>query len=630
MARTIREEQVSKLWLTGSVFHRVVDEYSDLLAPVKHVLAGGEVLSGQRIARLLKQRPDLKVTNGYGPTESTTFATTETFTGPDRVDDPPPLGRPISNTQVYVLDERLHPVPVGVPGELCIGGDGLARGYLNRPEQSRQAFVPNPFPGTPGERLYRTGDRARFRADGRIEFLGRFDEQVKIRGFRIEPGEVEAALATYPGLQHGAVVVRVAANGEKQLVAYVAMKAGEAPPAVESLRTHLLRTLPDFMVPAVFSLQPALPLTASGKVDRLHLPEPRSAVASETPAAPVSGPVSVVAGIWSQVLGLPRVGPQDDFFALGGHSLAALTMINRLREAGYELEVADLFRHPTVEQVAKVMKPVAGGLAVSTNDDYVVRLKDGWAERTPLWLLPSDFGDLLTYANLLPLLDPEQPCFGLQFPRMYERDEGVASMPDLAAFFVKRLLAVQPKGPYLLAGYCFGGLVAMEMAKQLTAAGHTMGFLGLLDARPYHPVVARGERLRMMFVGAFRAKVSDWRRYLMAKWDMQREATLIDLMARKNPDRLGRRELNRWVLETKVLGRFRSAEYDGHITYLYPDESQYQLYDDPTFGWLNMAGRVTMFKVPGSHLTMLKEPHVRDLARYLQASIRKALEEKTA
>jgi amino acid adenylation domain-containing protein len=254
LTHTIRSARISILWLTASVFHRVADEAPDSLASVRQLLAGGEVVSGSRIAKLLHARPDLVITNGYGPTESTTFATTASFSARDRVDDPPPLGRPIANTQVYLLDDQLQPLPVGVPGELCIGGDGLARGYLNQPDLTAQAFVPNPFPGTPGDRLYRTGDRARYRPDGVIEFLGRRDSQVKIRGYRIEPGEIEAALAAYPNLQSCAVVVRADPAGDKQLVAYLSMHPGHPAPSVEALRAHLRKSLPEFMLPALFSV----------------------------------------------------------------------------------------------------------------------------------------------------------------------------------------------------------------------------------------------------------------------------------------------------------------------------------------------------------------------------------------
>lgn len=624
LARAVQQEHVTALWLTGSVFHQVVDENPAALASVKQLLAGGEVLSGARIARLLKLRPDLKVTNGYGPTESTTFAATETFTAADVVEDPPPLGRPIANTQVYILDERLQVVPVGVAGEICIGGDGLARGYLNRPDLTEQAFVKNPLAGTPGDRLYRTGDRGRWRVDGRIEFLGRLDQQVKIRGFRIEPGEIESVLSTFPGLQSCAVVVRTDASGEKQLAAFVAMGPGQAAPPVDALRLHLRRTLPDFMLPAVFFILPVLPLSGSGKVDRRALQETAEGLA---PAAadyvmPDSNVEATLAAIWTKVLGVPRVGRQDDFFALGGHSMAALKLINQLKDAGYDLALPDLFQHTNLRAMAGALTPRAGAApVVMSGGEHVASLIKGQPGRPPLCLLPSDYGDLLIYANLVPLLGTEFPCIGLQCARLYERDAGLRSMPELAALFVKELRSLQPHGPYQLAGYCFGGHVALEMARLLRQAGEQVGFLMMIDARPYHPVVLERDYLRMAWLGATRASWTDWQRYLGAKWAMWREGALIDSMARRNPEKQDRRDLNRWILETQVLKGYHSQPYDGEILFVYPSESRYQLYEDPSCGWLHLAERVHLYRVSGSHVNMMKEPHVQHLADLLKRGL---------
>lgn len=627
LARLIREENITLLWITTGLFHGLVDEKPDCFEGIRQVLTGGEVTSGRRIAQLLERFPELRVIHCYGPTESTTFTTTETFTGGDRVDDPPPLGRPISNTQVYIVDEHMHLVPVGVPGEICIGGEGLARGYLNAPEEMAAAFVPNPFKGTPGARLYRTGDLGRYREDGRIEFLGRRDDQVKIRGYRIELGEIEAALSQCAGVQGSVVLVRADGAGDKQLVAYVATGREQTNLTADTLRAQLKQTLPDFMVPALFSIQPTLPLTTSGKVNRRALPDvgAGSVASSAGYVAPATELETRVAAVWSKVLGLPRVGMHDDFFAAGGHSLSALKLINQLRAEGYALDVADLFRNSTLEQSIRVLKPIERDIALASDDEHVIQLRKGSANRPPLCLLPSDFGDLLIYANLLPRLDSDWPCIGLQFPHMYERDEGIASMPDLAAFFVRRLLQVNPTGPYLLAGYCFGGHVALEMAKQLASSGREVRFLGLIDARPYRPNIERTEYLLMLLKGAFRARPADWKRHLSARRAMQKESRLIDQMARLNPDQLDRRELNRWALEQKSLVKYHSGYYRGSITYFYPEESQYHLYGDPTCGWLRLANRVQIHRVPGSHLNMMKEPHVSVLAERLQSSLLQAL-----
>lgn len=639
LAQTLQNEQVTVAWLTAGLFHTIMDENPDCLRPLKQLLTGGEVTSTKRILRLLQLRPDITVIHGYGPTESTTFATTEVFTetAPPRT-EPPPIGRPIENTQVYVLDAHLQPTPIGVIGELFIGGDGLARGYLNRAELTAAAFIKNPLNGTPGERLYRTGDLVRWRADGRLDFIGRRDGQVKLRGFRIELGEIESVLATLPGIQASAVVVRVVASGDKQLVAYVVPNAPSPKPDIASLQRALASHVPDFMVPSLFLVRDSLPLNANGKVDRNALVSLASEAREPTRPVAIGDRASlreaVVLDAWKQVLGVSRVSRTDDFFALGGHSLAALKLINRLQEAGYSLEVSDLFRNPTVESLANVIIPTVGESAATvvlgTSSDVIVQLREGAKERPPLCLLPSDYGDLLIYSNLMSHLDPSLPCVGLQCPTMYQDDRGLHSMEELAAWFIRELRAKQPRGPYFLAGYCFGGLVAMEMARQLRAVGEQMGMLALIDARPFRPKTESSEYLRMRIHGALRAKPRDWKRHLGAKFAMWREAKLIDAMVRHTPDKLEKRDLNRWVLETRMLQSYRSTDYPGPITFFYPEESQYELYGDPSCGWLNLADRVYLHKVGGSHVNMMKEPHVALLAARLQATIRQALEGASA
>jgi amino acid adenylation domain-containing protein len=625
----IRRERSTILWITTGLFHTLVDEGAAGLDSIRQVLTGGEVTSGRHIRKLLDQYPLMTVIHCYGPTECTTFTTAEPLRRGDAFGDPPPLGRAIDNARVYVLDERLRPCPIGVPGELCIGGDGVARGYLHQPEATAQSFIEHPLADA-GGRLYRSGDLARWRADGKLEFLGRRDEQVKIRGFRIEPGEIEAALGSHPGVRTCAVVARAAPNGENQLVAYVAPTAatGVAPDA-ESLRAHLAARLPAFMVPARFIIRADLPFTAGGKVDRRALPAADDAPTPRArPSAPSVGREELVSRLYADLLAVPKVGPNDDFFALGGHSLLALKLINRLHEAGYALEIASLFRDATVRGVAEALAPLDRGAARAAADDgVVVQLREGRADRPPLVLAPSDFGDLLIYANLLPHLDPDWPVIGLQCADFCENPRGIDSMQALARRFVERLRAVQPAGPYLLAGYCFGGHVALEMARMLKRDGERVAFLGLIDARPFRPAAYRGEYLLMRLQGACRARYADWKRHLAAKWAMRREAKLIDRMARTSPERLGRRELNSWALEQKLLMHYRSTEYDGEVTFFYPEESRYALYGDPTCGWLHLAARVRLRKVSGSHVNMMKEPHARMLADRIRAELAQAIGE---
>ncbi|MFL5539304.1 MAG: non-ribosomal peptide synthetase, partial [Longimicrobiaceae bacterium] len=375
----IRRHGVTSAWLTAGLFHQLVDASPEAIGGLHQLLAGGDVLSVPRVRRVLDAFPGVRLINGYGPTENTTFTCCHTV-GAEWSGGPVPIGSPISGTRVYVLDEALRPVPIGVPGELFAGGDGVARGYLGRPAATAEKFVPDPFSTVPGARLYRTGDRVRWKYEsakvrecesepdsregertfalphsrtGVLEYLGRLDAQVKIRGFRIEPGEVEAVLQRQDGVRECAVVVREDAPGEKRLVAYV---AGEA--EVDALREALRRSLPDYLVPAAFVALDALPLTPNGKVDRKALPAPDLAPDEEAYVAPRTPVEAEMAAIWAEVLGRERVGATDDFFlALGGHSLAATRVISRVRTAfDVELAVRTLFESPTVEALARAVE----------------------------------------------------------------------------------------------------------------------------------------------------------------------------------------------------------------------------------------------------------------------------------
>jgi acyl carrier protein len=296
--------------------------------------------------------------NGYGPTETTTFATWYEINKLNDGAETVPIGRAIANTDVHVLDPGQQLVPVAVKGELYIGGDGLARGYLNRPELTAEKFVPHPFSATPGERLYRTGDVVRWNEAGEIEFVGRVDHQVKIRGFRIETGEIEAALIAHESVRESVVLVREDAPGEKRLVAYVAC---DPETTVQQLRSYLRERKPDYMVPSFFVLLDHLPLNANGKIDRPALPEPTSedAVASEAYVEPRTPAEQKLAGIWTRVLGIERIGINDNFFDLGGHSLLATQLISRIREDfGLEMPLVHLFENPTVASLAEIVDSI--------------------------------------------------------------------------------------------------------------------------------------------------------------------------------------------------------------------------------------------------------------------------------
>jgi acyl-coenzyme A synthetase/AMP-(fatty) acid ligase len=342
---TLAREGVNTAFFTTGLFNALVDEQLDSLRPLRQIVTGGEVASSSHLAAALRGLPGATVINAYGPTESATFATTWRLTEPPS-DAPVPIGRPVENTTAYVLDESLEPLPPGVEGELCLGGDGLAHGYLGKPASTAERFVPDPF-GAAGGRLYRTGDRARRRADGVLEFLGRRDGQVKVRGFRVELGEIEAALLRHPGVRRAAALVR-REPGVGALVAAFAVADGDGVTPHE-LEQHLARELPAHTRPGRVVLVETLPLNRNGKVDLHALAAlPLEADGARPAPEPCATPTEhQVAAIWSELLRAPAPGRGDDFFALGGHSLAAMQVLARVRREGAaDLPLRALFEHP--------------------------------------------------------------------------------------------------------------------------------------------------------------------------------------------------------------------------------------------------------------------------------------------
>ncbi|HEY0022709.1 MAG TPA: non-ribosomal peptide synthase/polyketide synthase [Longimicrobium sp.] len=356
LRKALREERITTLFLTTALVNQLAHEEPDVFAPVREVLFGGQAVDAGSVRRLLKAGQPERLLHMYGPTETTTFCLYEEV---EQVADDAlsvPLGHATGNQRVYLLDGALNPVPRGVPGEAYVGGGGVARGYLDRPGLTAERFVPDPFSTEPGARMYRTGDRMRWRGERKLEFVGRVDEQVKIRGFRIEPGEVESALSAHAAVREARVVVREDVPGEPRLVAYV-VGAVEA----DGLREHLRRTLPEYMVPSAFVFLEALPLTPNGKVDRKALPAPELGSAEEAYVAPRTPTEEVLAGIWAEVLRLERVGVEESFFDLGGHSLLGTRVVSRVREVfGVELPLRAVFERPVLRELAAEVDGLRG------------------------------------------------------------------------------------------------------------------------------------------------------------------------------------------------------------------------------------------------------------------------------
>jgi amino acid adenylation domain-containing protein len=383
LGAAVRRRKITTLWLTAGLFQQMVDSHLDSLRGLRQLLAGGDVLSPRHVEAVLAGVDGCQLINGYGPTENTTFTCAYRLASGERFAGSVPIGAPVANTDVYILDSRLEPVPIGVFGSLYAAGEGLARGYLNDPVLTADRFIPHPLSGEPGRRLYRTGDQARFLPGGAIEFGGRADSQVKVRGYRIEPGEIEAVLGRHPHVRECAVSAQGDGAADKRLVAYVVGQNGE-PPDTKELRAFLQVQLPDYMIPTQFVSLERLPLTANGKLDRRALPavdHGRSDM-EQTFVAPRTPAEELLAGIWSAVLNVPHIGVHDDFFDLGGHSLVATQVMARVRDAfQVELPLRGLFDAPTVAQFCEVIErtrsrgPQPAGRAITAVSRDLYRVK---------------------------------------------------------------------------------------------------------------------------------------------------------------------------------------------------------------------------------------------------------------
>ncbi|MFF2142569.1 amino acid adenylation domain-containing protein, partial [Kitasatospora sp. NPDC058190] len=450
----------------------------ETFSPTGELVVGGEQLLGEVLNAWRSVRPGATVVNEYGPTEATVGCVEYRVLPSDEVPDRAvPIGRPIWNTRVYVLDAHLQPVPPGTVGELYLAGTQLARGYLNRPGLSAERFVANPYGGS-GERMYRTGDLVRWRADGMLEFAGRADDQVKIRGFRIELGEIESALAAHPAVSQTTVIAREDTPGDKRLVAYI-VPTPDGDADTELLRKHLATELPDYMIPSAVVQLETLPLTANGKLDHRALPAPDYAVGASG-RAPRTAQEVVLCTVFAEVLGLPNVGIDDNFFELGGHSLLATQLVSRIRTVlGVEVGIRALFETPTVAGLAARL-----GYA-STQDALGILLPiRPHGEGAPLFCIHPGGGLSWCYSPLARIVPTEHPLYGVQARGLDGSSELPASIEEMAAEYIEQIRSVQESGPYHLLGWSFGGVVAHEMAAQLEADGEQVGALTLLDAYP--------------------------------------------------------------------------------------------------------------------------------------------------
>ncbi|MBD2015334.1 amino acid adenylation domain-containing protein [Microcoleus sp. FACHB-53] len=601
---------------------------------LRTLLTGGDKLHNNPLPSV-----PFELVNNYGPTENTVVTTSCFIPAKPRTDMTPPIGRPIANTQVYLLDEKLQPVPIGVSGELYVSGDGLARGYLNRPDLTAQKFIANPFSDNPSVsgtapeklsgcdsalRLYKTGDLARYLPDGNIEFLGRLDEQVKIRGFRIELGEIEALLAQHPDLREVVVVVREDIPGNKFLAAYVVPKLEASPPTISELRSFLKTKLPDYMVPGAFVFLEAMPLTPNGKIDRRALPVPASFRGEQEDnfVAPSTPTEEILAAIWAEVLGLQQVGINDNFFELGGHSMLAARLFAQIEKAfGKNLPLATLFQSPTIEQLANILRQKGWSAPWQT----LVTIQPG-GSKPPLFFFHV-LGEGLKFCRpLAGHLDPEQPIYGLAVGIMDE--VSLNKIEDLVAHYLKEMRIIQPEGPYFLAGIYCGGRIAYEVAEQLHAQDQKVALLALLDTLKDDTaikIMPVADRILAHWNNFLRVGPA----YLLRKMRLGQAKNRLMSIYCKFYERMGLP-----LPQACQNFTYRKKKEEGNMQWgfapknVYPDRvTLFRAIEnigflDPDLGWRELApGGLEIHDVPGNTVSMLQEPHVQVLAEKLRDCI---------
>jgi amino acid adenylation domain-containing protein len=613
--------RVTRVILVPSLLRAILDAVPNLAGRLPDLtlwIASGEALTLDLAGRFERALPHATLINMYGCSElsdDVTWADVRGSVARGYVS----IGKSVSNLRVYVLDEKLRPVPGGVPGELCAGGPGLSPGYLNRPELTAARFVADPF--APGERVYRTGDRVRWRAGGDLEYLGRIDHQVKLRGIRIEPGEIEAAIAKHRGVRQAVVMAREDVPGHRRLVAYVVPAEWPGPDAAE-LRGFLKSRLPDPLLPAAFVTLRDLPRTPSGKVDRRALPAPTgSQVATGNYVEPRTPAEKALAGVWSELLGVERVGATDNFFDLGGESLLAVRMIARARAAGLAIAPLDLFRYQTVGELATIAEAPCKPPAVEapgSPDPWLVPLRPDGAGPPAILIHPIE-GTLTGYVALASLLGIDRPIWGIRAAGLEEGESSSATVEEMAARYVDAVLTMRWTAPYHLIGWSMGGLIAYEMARRLVDRGERVEFLAVID-QPPQPVATAPAG----WPGKWPPRLPlEWGSLLESMTEDQLAALgqqIAPLLPPEVSGSLPARRLRVYLRNALAIRNYRPSAAVLRI-HLYRADSS-AVGDDPSLGWAAVADRgVEIRTLTGDHHSLLRPPHVAALADSILADL---------
>ena len=618
LVETLKTDKITNITLPPSVISVLRPQD---LPDLKHITTAGESCP-RELANLWYDK--VNFVNGYGPTENTVCSTIYRV-AKELAGKTVPIGKPVGNVKVYILNKALEPQPVGVPGEMYLSGPGLARGYLNRPNLTADRFIPDPFSNEPGQRMYRSGDLVRFLADGNLEFLGRIDQQVKIRGFRIELGEIENVLRRQPGIKEAIAMAHKTENGQQRLAAYiitVPQNTIESKALKESLRNHL----PDYMIPDVFVSLETFPLTPNGKINFRALPAPHFDALGEAkerllPRTPLEGRL---ADIWKDVLGISALGVTDSFFDLGGHSLLAMKLLTAVEQKlNKDVNLVSFFQEPTIEFMAKLIQDEAR----FESGAMLITLRKGKDEQ-PLYFVHPSGGSVHHYGELAKLLETDQAIYGIQAQGLDGKTELHKTIEDMASAYIQSIQAKQPHGPYLLASWSLGVIIVHEMARQFANIGEEVALVIQFDQGPFvhhERPEDTAEMLTTMFKRYFKVD-TDYLRTL--KEDEQYKFVIKKAKKHRAIPRFVRlADFKRYIIvnETQIQAwtDYEAKPYSGEIILLRSEENLNQA--EPDLGWQKITAGVKIIDVPGDHISMLQEPHLKSTAAAINKLLNKSI-----
>jgi amino acid adenylation domain-containing protein len=628
LLEVIKTEKISMVQATPFTWRIMLESGWEEKLPIK-ALIGGEALPKELADKLVSRCNELW--NMYGPTETTIWSLIKKISPQDKIIT---IGRPIANTEVYLLDEHLAEVPPGEVGEIYIGGTGVGRGYVNSPELTAKAFLPDTFSGRPGGRIYKTGDLGKLAGNGEIQCLGRIDHQIKIHGFRIETDEIEFKLRQLPYIKHALVVAQEDALNITRLIAYVVPSASMDEDRTEDnmalWRAELRKALPEYMLPSFYMVIAEIPLLASGKVNRKALPAPDIKSNRKHHAEPQSEMESRLAALWSTHIGVPEIGTNDNFFELGGNSLVAVkVMLDIEKLTGKRLPVATLFQYPTVNDLASFIQRDALTRSLSS---IIVPIKDSGA-KLPLYIIHGIGLNLLNLRSLALNMDTEQPVFGFQAVGLDGTGDkdALESMEEIAALYVRELLTHNPSGQYAIAGYSFGGFIAYEMAKQLKQMGKEVLMLGMIDTNIQIPTNQYTFVKKVFFKGirqfaklGFRirsilAKPAENIQYLKHYFSRSGHAVYGNEIESENMPPFMQEIAHKYK---RAFDKYRFRPLNVQIDLFKARERIFHIDDGRYQGWKKYAlNGVNVYVTPGDHKHILSGSNVKILAMQMQTRL---------